>query len=70
MGAEFVEAIVSGFSEGGLGLATGMLSAFDAVTKTAEGGLTNLAQVGLTLGGFGLFTGFIFGLVRKFSHKV
>ena len=70
MGAKFVEAIVSGFADGGTGLATGLVGAFDAVTQTAEGALTGVAEVGLTLMGFGILTGFVFGIVKKFSRKV
>lgn len=70
MGAKFVEAIVSGFSSGGSGLATGFVDTFDAVTKTAEGTLTGVAEVGMTMIGFGLLVGAVFGLWRKFTRRV
>lgn len=70
MGAKFVEAIVGGFSEGGVGLASGLIESFDAVTKTSEGALTGVAEVGLTLIGFWLIVGVTRGLFSKFSRRV
>ena len=70
MGAKFVEAIVSGFSSGGSGLATGFVDTFDAVTKTAEGTLTGVAEVGMTMMGFGLLVGAVFALYRRFTRRV
>ncbi|MBQ7322533.1 MAG: hypothetical protein IJW99_10590 [Clostridia bacterium] len=70
MGAKFVEAIVNGFTSGGSGLGTGVVSTFDAVTKTAEGTLTSVAEVGMTMIGFGLLVGAVFSLWRKFTRRV
>lgn len=70
MGAKFVEAIVDGFSSGGSGLATGFVDTFDAVTKTSTGALTGVAEVGMTMIGFGLLVGAVFGLWRKFTRRV
>ena len=70
MGAQFVEAIVGGFSSGGTGLATGLIDAFDAVTTTSAGTLTGVAQVGCTLIGFWLIVGVTRGLYAKFAHRV
>lgn len=70
MGAKFVEAVVNGFSSGGTGLAAGMVETFDAVTKTAEGTLTGVAEVGMTMMGLGLLIAVVFGLWRKFTRRV
>lgn len=70
MGANIVGTIVEGFTTGGTGLAGGCVQLFDGLTKTAEGTLTGVAEVGFTLLGVGLVISVTLGLFRKLSHRV
>ena len=70
MGAEIVSTVVEGFTSGGTGLATGFVQFFDGITKTAEGTLTGVAEVGFTMIGFGLIIAAAFGVWRKLTRKV
>ena len=70
MGAEIVSTVVEGFTSGGAGLATGFVQFFDGITKTAEGTLTGVAEVGFTMIGFGLIIAVAFGVWRKLTRKV
>ena len=70
MGAKIIEAIISGFTSGGTGLASGTVSTFDAMVKTTEGALTGVAEVGFALMGFGLITAVVIGLWRKLAKRV
>ena len=70
MGAEIVSTVVDGFTTGGTGLATGFVQFFDGITKTAEGTLTGVAEVGFTLFGLGLIIAVGFGIWRKLTHKI
>ena len=70
MGAEIVSTVVEGFTSGGTGLATGFVQFFDGITKTAEGTLTGVAEVGFTMIGFGLIIAVAFSVWRKLTRKV
>ena len=70
MGASFVTAFVEGFTTGGAGLATGMVGFFDGLMKSAEGGLTSVAELGITAAGVGLVIAVGTGIFRKLSRKV
>ena len=69
MGSNFVTAFVEGFTSGGAGLATGMVGFFDGLMKGAEGGLTSVAEVGITMAGVGLVIGVGTAIFRKLAHK-
>lgn len=70
MGTEIVSTVVEGFTSGGTGLATGFVQFFDGITKTAEGTLTGVAEVGFTMLGFGLIIAVGFGVWRKLTRKI
>ena len=70
MGADIVSTVVDGFTSGGTGLATGFVQFFDGITKTAEGTLTGVAEVGFTMLGFGLIIAVSFGVWRKLTRKI
>ena len=70
MGSTIVGTIVDGFTEGGTGLASGCVQLFDGLTKTADGTLTGVAEVGFTLVGVSLVIAVTLGLFRKLSHRV
>lgn len=70
MGANIVSTFIEGFTTGGAGLATGLTGFFDGLVKGAEGGLTTVAEIGITLAGVGLVIGIGTGLFRKLSAKL
>ena len=70
MGAEIVSTVVEGFTSGGTGLATGFVQFFDGITKTAEGTLTGVAEIALTLTGVGLMIGIGTGIFKKLTKKI
>lgn len=70
MGAKIVETVVNGFTSGGTGIASGFVQFFDGMTKTSEGTLTGVAEVGFTLVGMGLIIAVGMGLWRKLTHRV
>ena len=70
MGQNIVTAVVEGFSNGGTGLATGLVQFFDSITKTTDGALTGVAEVGFTMIGFGLVIAVAFGVWNKLTKKI
>lgn len=70
MGAEIVSTVVEGFTSGGTGLAQGFVGFFDGITKTAEGTLTGVAEVGFTMLGFGLIISVAYGVWHKLTRKI
>ena len=70
MGATIVGTIIEGFTSGGAGLATGLVGFFDGLVKTADGGMTGVAEIALTLTGVGLMIGIGTGIFKKLTKKI
>ena len=70
MGGKFVEAFVSGFTEGGTGIASGLVGFFDGLMKGPEGALTSIAEVSAVAAGLALVVGIGAGLFKRAARKV